>query len=301
MEGIVQQVQDWIVTHIPNLIRIGGLLVGAWVLVRVLRKLIRRIEVIADDGDPTVTSELEKRAMTLSRILRQTVLVLVWGVAGMAILAELGVDLKPILAGAGIAGLAVGFGAQTLVKDIITGFFILFENQYRLGDVIETSGVGGLVESINLRTTVLRDIQGRVHVVPNGSVNVVTNFTREWSRALLDMGVAYKEDTDRCYEIMRRVGSEMENDEIWGPKLVGPFEYPGVESFGDSAVVLRMMAKTQPQERWNVLRELRRRIKIAFDANGIEIPFPHRTLYMGEGSGQDGLMRVAVEKKGEAA
>lgn len=301
MEGIVQQVQDWIVTQVPNLIRIGGLLVGAWILVRALRKLIRRIEVIADDGDPTVTSELEKRAMTLSRILRQTVMVLVWGVAGMAILAELGVDLKPILAGAGIAGLAVGFGAQTLVKDIITGFFILFENQYRLGDVIETSGVGGLVESINLRTTVLRDIQGRVHVIPNGSVNVVTNFTREWSRALLDMGVAYKEDTDRCYEIMRRVGSEMESDETWGAKLVGAFEYPGVESFGDSAVVLRMMAKTLPQERWNVLRELRRRIKKAFDSDGIEIPFPHLTLYMGEASGHDGLLRVAVEKKGEAA
>ncbi len=301
MEGIVQQAQAWIVTHIPNLIRIAGLLVGAFVVVRVLRKLIRRIEVIADDGDPTVTSELEKRAKTLGKILRQTVTVLVWGVAGMAILAELGVDLKPILAGAGIAGLAVGFGAQTLVKDIISGFFILFENQYRVGDVIETAGVGGLVESINLRTTVLRDIQGRVHVVPNGSVNVVTNFTREWSRALLDMGVAYKEDTDRCYEIMRNVGSEMESDETWGPKLVGSFEYPGVESFGDSAVVLRMMAKTLPQERWNVLRELRRRIKKAFDSNGIEIPFPHLTLYMGEGGGQEGLMRVAVEKKGDAA
>jgi small conductance mechanosensitive channel len=263
-----------------------GLLVGAWILTRVAARIIRRLEEFADDGDPSVTSEREKRAQTLGRILRQTSYVVIWGIAAMAVLGELGVDLKPILAGAGIAGLAIGFGAQTLVKDLITGFFILLENQFRVGDVVQTAGVAGLVESINLRTTVLRDIEGRVHVIPNGSIEVVTNFTREWSRALLDMGVAYKEDTDRCYEVMRRVGSEMENDPTWGPKLVESFEYPGVESFGDSAVVLRMMAKTVPQERWNVLRELRRRIKREFDSEGIEIPFPHLTLYMGEGGGQ---------------
>lgn len=295
---LMERAQSWGIDHLPNLIRIVGLLVGAWIVTRILRRVIRRLEQFADDGDPTVTSEREKRAQTLGRILRQTSYIVVWGIAAMAVLGELGVDLKPILAGAGIAGLAVGFGAQTLVKDIITGFFILLENQFRVGDVVETAGVGGLVEEINLRTTVLRDIQGRVHVIPNGTIEVVTNFTREWSRAVLDMGVAYREDTDRCYEIMRRVGSEMEADADWGPKLVEPFEYPGVESFGDSAVVLRMMAKTMPQERWNVLRELRRRIKRAFDADGIEIPFPHLTLYMGEAPGHDGLMRVAVESKG---
>lgn len=276
---LLQRGQEWGLAHIPNLIRIVGLLLAAWILSRVVRRIIRRFESFADDGDPTIVSEREKRAQTLGKVLRQTSLVLIWGVAAMAILGELGVDLKPILAGAGIVGLAVGFGAQTLVKDVISGFFILFENQFRVGDVIETAGVGGLVEAINLRTTVLRDVQGRVHVIPNGSINVVSNFTREWSRAVLDIGVAYKEDTDRCTEILQRVGAEIESDPRWGPKLLGPFEYPGVESFGDSAVVLRMMVRTVPQERWNVLRELRRRVKKAFDAEGIEIPFPQLTLH----------------------
>jgi small conductance mechanosensitive channel len=280
--SVVERAQAWGIDHVPNVIRIGGLLLAAWILSRVARKLIRRLETFADDGDPAIVSEREKRAQTLGKILRQTSFVLIWGVALMAVLGELGVDLKPILAGAGVVGLAVGFGAQTLVKDVISGFFILLENQFRVGDVIETAGVGGLVESINLRTTVLRDIQGRVHVIPNGSINVVSNFTREWSRAVLDIGVAYREDTDRCFEIMKRVGAEMEADPAWGPKIVGAFEYPGVENLADSAVVLRMMAKTVPQERWNVLRELRRRVKFAFDAEGIEIPFPHRTVYMGD-------------------
>lgn len=280
--SIVEKAQAWGIDHIPNLVRIAGLLIAAWILSRVALKLIRRLETFADDGDPTIVSEREKRAQTLGRILRQTSFLLIWGVALMAVLGELGVDLKPILAGAGIVGLAVGFGAQTLVKDIISGFFILLENQFRVGDVIETAGVGGLVESINLRTTVLRDIEGRVHVIPNGSISVVSNFTVGWSRALLDVGVAYKEDTDRCFEIMKRVGAEMESDPTWGPKIVGPFEYPGVENLADSAVVLRMMTKTIPQERWNVLRELRRRVKFAFDAEGIEIPFPHRTIYMAQ-------------------
>lgn len=285
--SIVEKAQAWGISHIPNLVRIAGLLIAAWILSRVALKLIRRLENFADDGDPTIVSEREKRAQTLGRILRQTSFLLIWGVALMAVLGELGVDLKPILAGAGIVGLAVGFGAQTLVKDIISGFFILLENQFRVGDVIETAGVGGLVESINLRTTVLRDIQGRVHVIPNGSINVVSNFTVEWSRAVLDVGVAYKEDTDRCFEIMKRVGADMEADPTWGPKIVGAFEYPGVENLADSAVVLRMMTKTIPQERWNVLRELRRRVKLAFDAEGIEIPFPHLTLYMGDKKATD--------------
>jgi small conductance mechanosensitive channel len=220
---------------------------------------------------------------------RQTVAVLVWSVSIMLVLSEIGLDLGPILAGAGVVGLAIGFGAQTLVKDLIGGFFILFENQFRVGDVISTSGVAGLVEAITLRTTILRDLEAKVHVIPNGSIGVVTNFTREWSRPVLDIGVAYKEDTDNCMAVLKEVGDRMEAESDWSPKLTGPFEYLGVNSLGDSSVVLRMMVKTRPMERWNVLRELNRRVKKAFDERGIEIPFPHMTLYMGDESSNNRL------------
>ena len=282
MSTILQGVREWVVVQAPNALRIVGILIGALVLVRVGRKLIARLVDLAEDDDKSTTSEVEKRARTLGRIANQILWVLVWGIAVTLILGELGLNLGPILAGAGIAGLAVGFGAQTLVKDIISGFFILFENQFRVNDVIETAGVSGLVEAINLRTTVLRDVQGRVHVIPNGSITVVSNYTREWSRALLDVGVAYKEDTDRCTEILKRVGKSLEDDPHFGELLEGAFEYPGVESFADSAVLIRMMVKTRPLEQWNVMRELRRRIKHAFDEEGIEIPFPHMTVYMGD-------------------
>lgn len=282
MSAILHSVREWVVVQAPNALRIVGILIGALVLVRIGRKLIARLVNMAEDDDKSTTSEVEKRARTLGRIANQILWVLVWGIALTLILGELGLNLGPILAGAGIAGLAVGFGAQTLVKDIISGFFILFENQFRVNDVIETAGVSGLVEAINLRTTVLRDIQGRVHVIPNGSITVVSNYTREWSRALLDVGVAYKEDTDRCTEILKRVGKSIEEDEHFGQLLEGTFEYPGVEGLADSAVLIRMMVKTRPLEQWNVMRELRRRIKHAFDAEGIEIPFPHMTVYMGD-------------------
>jgi small conductance mechanosensitive channel len=193
----------------------------------------------------------------------------------MLVLGEFGVDLKPILAGAGILGLAVGFGAQTLVKDVITGFFILLENQIRVGDTVTAAGCTGVVEAVNLRTTVLRDQDGTTHIIPNSAITVVNNATRDWSRALLDVGVAYKEDTDRCEMVLRELGTSMEKDTFFGKKLIGPFEYPGVVKFGDSAVVLRMVVKTQAQDGPTVLRELRRRVKKAFDNAGIEIPFPH--------------------------
>jgi small conductance mechanosensitive channel len=202
----------------------------------------------------------------------------------MLVLRDLGVDLAPILAGAGIIGLAVGFGAQTLVKDVISGFFLLLEDQYRVNDEVSIAGARGHVEEIGLRTTVLRDADGRVHIVPNGAVGVVTNHTRGWARALLDVSVAYKEDTDRCFEVLRRVGRELEADAEFGPLLDGEFEYFGIEALADSAVVLRAGVRTRPEARVAVLRELRRRVKQAFDAEGIEIPFPHTTITFRDGS-----------------
>ena len=264
--------------HTQSALRVVLILLLAWLLSRILKSLIRRIERLADDGDPDHTSELEKRAQTISRILRQASAVLLWSVTAMLVLAELGVDLKPFLAGAGILGLAVGFGAQALVKDVITGFFILLENQIRVGDTITAAGCSGMVEAVNLRTTVLRDADGRTHIIPNSAITVVTNATRDWSRALLDVGVAYKEDIDRCLSVLREVGTDMERDPVFGKKLIGAFEYPGVQDFGASAVILRMVVKTHPQDGVVVLRELRRRVKRAFDAAGIEIPFPHLKL-----------------------
>jgi small conductance mechanosensitive channel len=272
---MIDHLRLWAATHTPNALRITLILLLAWIVGRVLRTVIHRIEQLADDGDPDHTSELEKRAQTISRILRQASAVLVWSVTIMLVLGELGVDLKPILAGAGILGLAVGFGAQALVKDVITGFFILLENQIRVGDVVTAAGCSGAVEAVNLRTTVLRDVDGKTHIIPNSAITVVTNATRDWSRALLDVGVAYKEDTDRCLAVLREVGTSLENDPAFARKIIGPFEYPGVQELGSSAVVLRMVAKTMPQDGAIVLRELRRRVKRAFDQAGIEIPFPH--------------------------
>jgi small conductance mechanosensitive channel len=272
---MVDTIRNWVAAHTQNVLRIALILVMAWLVSRVLRSIIRRIERLSDDGDPNTTSELEKRAATISRILRQASAVLVWSVTLMLVLGEIGIDLKPILAGAGILGLAVGFGAQTLVKDVITGFFILLENQIRVGDTVTAAGCTGVVESVNLRTTVLRDYDGTTHIIPNSSITVVTNATRDWSRALLDIGVAYREDIDRCEMVLREVGSSIEKDPAFAKKLAGSFEYPGVVKLDDSAVVLRVLVKTQAHEGPAVLRELRRRVKKGFDAAGIEIPFRH--------------------------
>ena len=293
--------QEWGLAHLPNAIRIVLILAAGYVLLRTVRHLTRRVEHLGvDEEDPARRVEKEKRARTLARVLRQTASIVILAVVFMLVLGEMGVDLKPILAGAGIAGLAVGFGAQTMVKDVISGFFVLLENQFRVNDVIRSAGVEGLVEAINLRTTVLRDVHGRVHVIPNGDLGVVTNYTRNWSRALLDVGVAYKEDTDRCFAILGEVGASMERDPVFGPKLAGPFQYPGVQGLDESAVTLRVVVDTLPQERWNVLRELRRRVKKAFDEAGVEIPFPHRTLYVGEAPSR-GSLAIRVEKPKESS
>ena len=272
---MLERLALWADAHTPNAIRVALILALAWLVSRGLRSLIKRIETIADDGDPNTVTELEKRAHTISRILRQASFILVWSVTIMLVLAELGVDLKPILAGAGILGLAIGFGAQTLVKDVITGFFILLENQIRVGDVVTAAGMTGEVEAVNLRTTVLRDADGKTHIIPNSAITVVTNATRDFSRALLDVGVSYREDTDRAMMVMREVGSAMEKDPVFGKRIIGAFEYPGIQAFGESAILLRMVGKTNAQDGPIVQRELRRRVKKAFDQAGIEIPYPH--------------------------
>jgi len=260
-------------------------LVLLWIVVSVVKVLLRRLEqrlvaLAATRGE--VPTEAKKRAETLVRLLRQGVLILVWLIGGLVALREIGLEIGPILASVGVAGLAVGFGAQNLVKDVISGFFLILENQVRVGDVAIVNGTGGLVERLSFRTIVLRDLQGTVHVFPNGSINTLANMTQTWSAFVFDIGVAYKEDVDRVIPILRRVGEEMRADEQFGPSILEDIEIFGVDDFADSAVVIKGRIKIVPIKQWDVGREYRRRIKQAFDREGVEIPFPHRTLYFGE-------------------
>lgn len=285
MEVIVESIKMWLINHgIPIIL----IVICAWVVRKVLKSAINRFEKrLQQEG--IVPSEREKRAKTLSGIISTTVTVVIYLAAAMMIITECGVNIGPLLAGAGIAGVAIGFGAQSLVKDVISGFFLLMENQIRVGDVANIAGIGGLVEAINLRTTRLRDLEGRVHIIPNGSIEVATNFTRDWSRALVDIGVAYKEDVDNVINVLKEVGEEMRNDTAFSEVILEPMTVLGLDSFGDSSVNIRLFFKTLPIKQWDVAREFRKRVKKAFDAKGIEIPFPHRTIYMGEGKSRGKL------------
>jgi small conductance mechanosensitive channel len=200
----------------------------------------------------------------------------------MLLLAEVGVDLAPLLAAAGIGGLAIGFGAQNLVRDVITGFFILLEDHVRVGDVVRVGGKGGLVEGISLRVLTLRDFDGSVHLIPHGTIETITNMTKDFSYYLLDVGVAYREDVDEVMAVLKEVGAELRRDPEFAPDILEDLEVVGVDDFAASQVTIKVRIKTVPIKQWRVGRELRRRIKKAFDTYGIEIPFPHLTLYPGE-------------------
>jgi moderate conductance mechanosensitive channel len=277
---------DW-VGIAATTVQIVIILFVARVAMSILQRPLRRLQdhlIKRGEAQGQPVEETTKRADTLGRLLRQTVAVAVWITTSLVVLRELGVEIAPVLASAGVAGLAVGFGAQNLVRDVISGFFLILENQVRVGDVAIINGTGGLVEQINLRTMVLRDLTGTVHVFPNGSVNTLANLTQEWSAYVFDLGVAYKEDTDRVVEVIRGVGRELKADPHFGPLIIDEMEVFGVDAFGDSAVVIKGRLKTAPIKQWEVGREFMRRVKKAFDAERIEIPFPHRSLYFGEAS-----------------
>lgn len=249
------------------------------VLARVNRFLVQSRSV--DEKDPEAH---EKRITTIIGLVDTIVATLIWVTALLMILQQVGIDVAPVLASVGIVGLAIGFGAQNLVRDFISGFFLILENQVRIGDVAVVNGTGGLVESINFRTLILRDLSGVVHVFPHGTITTLSNRTKEWSAYVMDIGVAYKEDTDKVMAIMKEVGEDMQRDEMYGSQILEPIEIFGVDQFEESAVVIKARLKTIPIQQWFVGREYRRRLKKAFDAKHIEIPFPHRTLYMGEAS-----------------
>ena len=226
--------------------------------------------------------EIMKRSETLSSVFVGAAITFIYISALFMVLTELSVPIGPVLGGFGIAGIAVGFGAQYLVRDLIAGIFILAENHYRTGDVVTVAGTTGLVESINLRRTVLRDLDGQVIVVPNGEISVAFNKTKYWSRVNLDIGVAYKEDVDRVVEVLNEVGEEIAADPYYGLMLITPPQVLRLDSLDDSAVTFKMLGDCKPMKQWEITGEMRKRIKIRLDNEGIEIPFPHQTVYWGE-------------------
>lgn len=256
----------------------------AWLALRVSRKALARVRVRMQDD----LEDLEriKRLNTLEQVLRYIVSVLVVLVAGMLVLSELGISIAPILAAAGVVGIAVGFGAQSLVKDYFTGLFLLLENQVRQGDVVEVAGKGGLVEEMTLRYIRLRDYEGSVHTIPNGVIDTVTNRSRGFAFAVIDVRVAYREDVDAVCAVMREVASGLRADPAFSARIVDDLEIAGVEQWGESALIIRCRVKVMPLEQWGVRRAYLQRLKQAFDAAGIEIPYPHLTLYAG--AGKDG-------------
>jgi small-conductance mechanosensitive channel len=279
--------------------RVLGIWLLAWLAYRVVRLAARRIEIAVDDGDDSVTTLRERRGQTIAQLLRSVGRVVVLVIA-ILLTFNVFIDIGPILAGAGILGLAVSFGAQSLVKDVISGFFILFENQFAIGDVIEVAGKSGLVEKMTLRVVQLRDGEGIMHVVPNSEIKVVSNKTRGWSRAVIDVGVPYDENVDRALEVLRDEAAQFSTDKAWGSQLDGPVEVLGVESLSDSAVVLRTMIRTQPGSQWGVAREFRRRIKNRFDRESVEIPFPQRRVHVRVegGPGSDPIAHAAAGAAG---
>lgn len=281
-EDIVQRIAEIFEVDGATVVRYGAHVLGIWILawtaVRLVGLAARRIEIAVDDGDDSVITLREKRGQTIAQLLRSVGRVVVYGVAILLTL-NIFINIAPLLAGAGILGLAVSFGAQSLVKDILSGFFFLVENQFAIGDVVDAGGKSGVVERITLRVVMLRDVEGAIHIIPNGEIKVVTNKTRGWSRSVIDVGVAYATDLDRALAVVRSEAERFSADTAWKVRLDGPLEVWGVESLGENGVVIRTVIRTNPGSQWDAAREFRRRLKNRLDAEGIEIPFPQRTLH----------------------
>ena len=253
----------------------------AWVLQGLAGRLIRIFRGYMQRRTPG--ADEVQRIETLARVFRNSAAIVIVIVAGTLVLGELGISVAPILATAGVAGVAIGFGAQSLIKDYFNGFFLLLDDQVREGDVVEVAGKGGLVEEVTLRYVRLRDFDGHVHFVPNGEIKIVTNRTRGFAQAVIEVGVAYREDLDEALEVMRTVGQAMREEPTWGERIADDVEIIGVERWADSAVILRCRVKVVPAiQQWNVKREFLKRLKKAYDERGIEIPFPHVTIYPGQ-------------------
>ncbi len=267
--------------HISKeLLHVIVILILAWILAGMSRMLIRVFRNYMNTR--AGTAEDGRRIETLARVFRYISTVVITLVAGMLALSELGISIAPILGAAGVVGLAVGFGAQSLVKDYFNGFFLLLENQIRQGDVVEVCTKIGTVEDITLRYICLRDYEGSVHYIPNGLITTVTNKSRGYAYAVIDVSIAYRENVDEVFAVMRKVAAELREDKNFGTKILADIEIAGVHEWGDSAVTLRCRFKTVPLEQWSIRRAFLGKLKQAFDELGIEIPYPHLTIYAGQ-------------------
>ena len=268
---------EWALTSGLRILLIAGAML---VLLALLKRGVTKLSSLYE-GTLPIRAQI-KRAYTLTHIVRDVARIMILFVGMTMILSEGGVDLKPLLAAAGLGGLAIGLGAQSLVKDLISGFFILWEDSIRVGDVVEVAGVSGLVEEVELRTIKLRDASGNLHVVPNGVIDKVKNLTKDYSYYLFDIRVGYRENVDEVMGVLQGVAEDLSRDSLFADDILAPLEMLGVDQFTDSAVMIKCRIKTEPLKQWRVGREMNRRIKNTFDAKGIEIPFPHQPSYWGE-------------------
>jgi small-conductance mechanosensitive channel len=281
---IEETLQKWIEAIVPWLlhhgIKILIIAIAAWLLNKIICKIIIKAVRIGVIHDKTIAKDAKKkREETLIRIFTGATRIGILTVAILMILQEAGIKIGPILAGAGIVGLAFGFGGQYLIKDIITGLFIILENQYRIGDVINVDTIGGLVEDISLRKTILRDLDGTVHHIPHGEIKTVSNLSKGYARVNLDIGVSYSSDLEHVIKVINRTGKELAEDPLFKDLIIKPPQFLRVDDFADSAVIVKILGDTNPLKQWEVTGELRKRIKIAFDKEGIEIPFPQRVIH----------------------
>ena len=279
-----EQFNDWSKLVFPWLmshgVKILFIIAGAYVVNMISKKFIDKTIRIAVAADRHMSPEAElKREDTLIRIFSWAISIMILMLASLMVLQELGVPVGPLLAGAGVVGLAFGFGGQYLIRDIISGFFIILENQYRIGDVVNFDGTGGLVEDISLRMTTLRDLDGTVHHIPHGEIKRVANLSKNFSRVNLNMGVSYNSKLEHVISVVNDTGMALSRDPAWKESIITPPQFLRVDDFADSAIVIKILGDTKPLKQWEVTGELRHRLKVAFDREGIEIPFPQRVVY----------------------
>jgi moderate conductance mechanosensitive channel len=267
----------WLSAHLGKLLSLTILMVTLLLLtIQIVPKIVE--SGVRNAGSGQTDEELKKRADTLISVIVTTVQIIIIFMFLLMALSEFNINIAALLTGAGVLGLAVGFGAQSLVKDVISGLFIIMENQYRKGDVIKIADISGTVEEINLRRTILRDLDGTMHVIPNGEIKVSSNYTKQWSRVNFNISVAYNTDLEKAMEVINRVGKEMADDPRWAAALVSPPRALRVDKLGDSGIDIRVTGDTKPSRQWDVTGELKLRLKKAFDQAGIEIPYPHTTV-----------------------
>ena len=273
---------EWSRVHVLPVLFILG---SGYVLIQFVSLVLGRLPalIVSSHGTLAEQAEHRKRAESVSRLVRWFCTALIVLVTGLLLIRKLGVDLAPLLAGGTLVGAALGFGAQNLIKDVIAGFFLIVENQIRVGDVAEVNGKSGVVEQLHIRTIVLRGFDGTVYIVPNGTIKYVSNFTKDFSYYVIDIGVSYQQNTDEAVAVLEDVGDKMLTDEAFKSKILAPIEVVGVDDFAPSVVMIKLRIKTVPRQQWTVGRELRRRIKIAFDEHGIDMPAPQLVISAGTG------------------